>query len=56
LLQPGILRGVATLGRCVDDQDRLTGIFGELDVAALEPGEVERKGRAKAVMRLIAGA
>src|SRR5262249_34219944 len=38
-LQPGILRSVAALGRRVDDQYRLAGIFGKLDVAALEASE-----------------
>src|SRR5579871_4832855 len=43
LLEPGILRGVAALGRGVDDQNRLSGMLGQLDVAALQAREVERK-------------
>ena len=43
LLQPGILRGVAALGGSVDDEDRLAGMFGQLDVAAGEAGEMERE-------------
>ena len=42
LLQAGILRGVSAKRGGVDDEDRLAGVVGELDVAAIQSGEGKR--------------
>src|SRR5262245_44284248 len=44
LLQTGILGRVAAERGSIDDEDRLAGVVGELDVGAVESGEGKRIG------------